>query len=149
MGTGLSSDSGHARPRRTLKIEPLPWPAPGVSTAAARRPHGHRCASCADTFECPGPEAIGTCTPICQPCYWLELGSQLRLYREIVEEISQKRREIEQRVGKHACHVAEIRRRKGKGAPLLLAFGNVMLQQGATVEPGSSRRLRARGGALS
>jgi hypothetical protein len=147
MGTGLGPAAGHSR--RRLRIEPLPWPAPGISAAAARRPHGHCCASCADSFECAGPQMTGTCVPVCPPCYWMELGSQLRVYREIVEEITQRRREIEQRVGKHACQMAEIRRRKGTNAPLLVAFGNVMLQSGASAASGSRRRLRPRGGALS
>jgi hypothetical protein len=147
MGTGLGPAAGHSR--RRLKIEPLPWPAPGISAAAARRPHGHCCASCGDSFECAGPQVTGTCAPVCPPCCWIELGSQLRLYREIVEEITDKRSEIEQRVGKHVCHMAEIRRRKGKNAPLLIAFGNVMLQRGVSIEPGSNRRLRPRGGTLS
>lgn len=149
MGTGVSSDPGRSRTRRSYKIEPLPWPAPGISMAAARRAHGHCCAACGDSFECSGPEVTGTCAPVCPPCYWMELGSQLRVYREIVEEIAHKRLEIERRVGKHACHIAQIRRRRAKSAPILVAFGNVMLQPGATVEPVSSRHPRARGGPLS
>jgi hypothetical protein len=64
---------------------------------------------------------------VCQPCYWIELSAQVRIYKEIVAELQCKRSEIEQRIGKDICRTAAARRREQRSdAGLLVAFGNVL-----------------------
>ena len=64
---------------------------------------------------------------MCAPCYWVELGSQLKVYRAIVAEISRKRREMEKIAGRTACQMAEQRRRPlGRAGSLLAGFGKVV-----------------------
>jgi len=82
---------------------------------------------------------MGYCTPVCQPCYWIELGSQLRIYKEIVAELERKRIEIERRIGKGFCQNAAAHRRKmSNDASLLVAFGNVLSTQPASEFAGLS-----------
>jgi hypothetical protein len=111
-------------------IKPLPWPEPGQARGSARKRHAHNCLSCGAAYECRGPEEIGYCAPVCQPCYWMELGSQLRIYKEVVTELERKRSGIERRIGKGFCRSTAARRRKMRNdASLLLAFGNVLTPQ--------------------
>jgi len=118
-------------------IHPLRWTSPGEAVTAVERHHAHNCLTCGAAYECPGPEEIGYCNPICQPCYWIELGSQLRIYQEVVTELRRKRVGIERRVGKAVCHSAAAFRRKTKtDASLLVAFGNLLNTQPATPFPG-------------
>ncbi len=103
----------------------------------ARAPHAHRCLACAATYDCPDAEEIGYCTPVCQPCYWMELGSQLRIYEEMVAELRRKRAEIEHRIGKAVCRTAAARRHNIKtDANLLVAFGSVFGTQFTNILPG-------------
>ena len=104
---------------------------------AARSPHAHRCLACDAPYDCPGPDEIGYCAPVCQPCYWMELGSQLRIYEEMVAELRRKRTEIERRLGKAICRTAAARRQNVKtDASLLVAFGKVFSTQSANILPG-------------
>jgi len=97
-----------------------------VSVNITRR-HVHSCLTCGGRYECRGPEETGDCAPVCQPCYWIELGAQVRIYKEIVAELECKRLEIEQRIGKDTCRTAAARRREPRSnAGLLVAFGNVL-----------------------
>jgi hypothetical protein len=90
------------------------------------RHHVHRCVTCGARYQCRGLEASGDCAPVCQPCYWIELGAQLRIYKEVVAELEAKRLEIENQIGIDTCRTAAAQRRKMRGdAELLVAFGNV------------------------
>jgi hypothetical protein len=92
--------------------------------------HAHHCLACGAKYECRGPEEIGYCAPVCPPCYWIELGSQLRIYKQVVSELERKRSGIERRIGKDICKTAAARRRKLKtDASLLVAFGNLLSTQ--------------------
>ena len=100
--------------------------ASGVSPEITRR-HVHRCITCGGRYECQGPAETGDCAPVCQPCYWIELGAQLRIYKEVVAELEGKQLEIENRIGINTCRTAAAQRRKMRGdAGLLVAFGNVL-----------------------
>ena len=60
----------------------------------------------------------------------MELGLQLRIYKEVVTELERKRSGIERRIGKGSCRSAATRRRKMRNdASVLLAFGNVLTSQ--------------------
>src|ERR1700686_1142782 len=82
-----------------LELRPLPWPESATPPHEARRPHAHRCVHCDDAFECGGPDQTGECAPLCPPCLWVELGSQLRMYHVMFEAISRRRRKIAQQIG--------------------------------------------------
>jgi hypothetical protein len=135
MSNGASASpepASRATTRPALAIKPLPWPEPGQAHGPARRRHAHSCLSCGATYECRGPEEIGYCAPVCQPCYWIELGSQLRIYKEVVTELERKRSGIERRLGKGFCRSAAARRRKMRNdASLFVAFGKVVSTQPA------------------
>jgi hypothetical protein len=89
--------------------------------------HAHNCLCCGARYLCDGPEETGFCSAVCQPCRWVELGSQLKIYREMVAELQRKRTRIAHKVGRAACENAYARRRKmNPNASLLVAFGNVM-----------------------
>ena len=109
---------------RSLPIEPL-LSAEGSETHGIARRHAHYCAACANLYECPGLDEMGYCAPVCEPCCWIELGSQLRIYQEMVTELERKRRSIECRIGKDACDSAKTRRRDAQDHGLVIAFGNV------------------------
>jgi hypothetical protein len=114
-----------------FRIEPLPWPAPGIGARTARRPHGHGCVACGAEFLCSGPEETGYCAPVCPACYWIELGSQLRVYRTVTEALERKRYRIERRVGQEECRAARARRRKFHVAQGMIAgLGTLLLQAG-------------------
>jgi hypothetical protein len=136
MSNGVSASRESVRSVVTLvapAIEPLANLESGPAIGRAGKPHAHHCLTCGVSFACRGPEEIGSCEPICQPCYWIELGSQLRVYREVVSELQRKRLGIERRIGKAVCHRAAARRRKVKtDASLLVAFGKVLNTQPAT-----------------
>jgi hypothetical protein len=122
---------------RDFRIEPLPWPAPGIGMRAARRRHGHRCVACGAEFLCTGPEETGCCAPVCPPCYWIELGSQLRVYHSVADALERKRCTIERRVGSEACRAARLRRRKFQVAQGMIAgLGTLLLQAGPTCDKG-------------
>jgi hypothetical protein len=94
---------------------------------ASRRLHAHNCLCCGARYLCEGPEETGFCSAVCEPCRWVELGSQLRIYREMVAELQRKRTHIARKVGRTACENAYARRRKmNTNASLLVAFGSVM-----------------------
>jgi hypothetical protein len=96
-----------------------------VSPEITRR-HVHTCITCGARYECRGPEETGDCAPVCQPCYWIELGAQVRIYRDVVAELEGRRLEIEQRIGTDTCRTAAARRRQHRSdSGLLVAFGNV------------------------
>ena len=100
-----------------------------------RRAHAHNCLCCGAMYACEGPEETGFCAAVCEPCRWIELGSQLQVYKEVVAAMERKRTRIERRVGKAACHSAYARRNKMKtNANLLVAFGNVISTQIHTPE---------------
>src|SRR5579864_6597612 len=63
------------------------------------RGHAHRCLACNSHFECTRQAPAGPCTPLCEPCYWVELGSQLSFYEEVAGELRKRRADIEARVG--------------------------------------------------
>ena len=109
---------------RTLRIVPLSSPIASKPNARTR-PHAHHCAGCDSIFECGGADEMGYCPPVCGGCYWIELGSQLRIYKEMVTELERKRRSIEERIGKSGCKAAERRRREARGQDVVVAFGNV------------------------
>jgi hypothetical protein len=119
-GTATTRPVSEGRPRRWLQSGPAEGPALGR--------HTHHCVSCGAAYECRGPTEIGYCAPVCQPCHWIELGTQLRVYKEVVTELERRRSGIERRIGKEACQSAAARRRKMRNnrASLLVAFGNVL-----------------------
>ena len=124
--------AGGATMHSALAIKPLPWPEARQFGDPTLERHAHQCLSCGATYECRGPEEIGYCAPVCQPCYWMELGSQLRIYKEVVAELERKRSGIERRIGKGVCRSAAARRRKAKcDAGLVVAFGNLLSTQPA------------------
>jgi len=89
--------------------------------------HGHCCLTCSDTYRCDGPEETGYCAPVCPACYWVELGSQIKAYAEVVTELAKKRTAIARRIGRDACREVVARRRKLRSnRPVVVAFGNVM-----------------------
>jgi hypothetical protein len=97
-----------------------------VSPEITRR-HVHSCLTCGGRYQCLGREETGDCAPVCQPCYWIEIGAQLRIYKEVVVELEGKRLEIENRLGINTCRTAAAQRRQMRGdAGLLVAFGNVL-----------------------
>lgn len=111
-----------------FKIEPLPWPAPGVGARAARRRHGHRCVACGAEFLCGGPEETGCCAPVCPACYWIELGAQLRFYHNAADALERKRSTIERDIGPEECRAARLRRRKFQAAQGMIAgLGTLVL----------------------
>jgi hypothetical protein len=97
------------------------------SNAANSHVHAHNCLCCGARYLCEGPEETGFCSAVCEPCRWVELGSQLKIYREMIAELQHKRACIAHKVGRAACENAYARRRKmNTNASLLVAFGNVM-----------------------
>ncbi len=67
------------------------------------------------------------CAPVCAACYWVELGSQLRVYRTVVAELTRKRRAMEKVAGREACVRAQrSRSRFASRGPLLTGFGQVV-----------------------
>ncbi|MFZ0888998.1 MAG: hypothetical protein WA005_11140, partial [Candidatus Binataceae bacterium] len=72
-------------------MKPLPWPPAELTPRQAQEAHAHRCVACAAEFRCPGPDEAGFCAPVCPPCYWVELGQQLRIYRSVVTALSRRR----------------------------------------------------------
>ncbi len=120
---------GTATTHPTLAIKSLPWP---DGAEADDEPHAHQCLTCACIYACRGPEETGLCTPVCQPCYWIELGLQLGIYQEMVADLERKRSEIERRLGSEVCLQAAARRSKARNdANLLVAFGNLISIQPA------------------
>jgi len=107
-----------------------------------RQVHAHSCLCCGARYLCDGPQETGFCCAVCEPCRWVELGSQLKIYRAIVAEMERKRTRIAHKVGRAACENAHARRRKLKtNASLLVAFGNVMsthIQSGSNAQGGGS-----------
>ena len=129
--------SGGRRPRAVravarAEMKPLPWPPAELTPRQARKPHAHRCVECAAEFRCPGPDQAGFCVPACPPCYWVELGQQLRIYRSVVASLSRRRSKIERRVGNAACRRAQRRRRSSRRLRLVPALG-----ASASVETGN------------
>lgn len=111
--------------RRELPLEPLPWPEAGD---AYRIPHRHHCTTCGTGYDCDGPDYTGFCAPICPPCYWAALGTQLESFQQVSGELSHKRDEIERRVGIEACRRAEARRSvRGKTDAGLVVAMDTML----------------------
>lgn len=115
---GLAGRRAAARP----ELKPLPWPPEELAPRQAREAHAHRCTACAAEFRCPGPDETGFCAPVCPPCYWVELGRQVRIYRSVVEALIRRRSRIERRVGSLACRQAQ-RRRASRNLRLLAASG--------------------------
>ena len=114
-----------------------------VMSAEITRQHVHTCITCGSRYKCRGPEATGDCAPVCQPCYWIELGAQLRIYKEVVAELENKRLEIEQRIGKDSCRTAAANRRKMRSGGLLVAFGNVLDTSRILGSPTDANRIEA------
>lgn len=142
MSRDNTSASGKAQRevRQGLRIEPLPWPPADGTIRKARRPHGHECLTCGAEFECVGPDETGFCAPVCPPCYWIELGWQLRLYESMVDELARKRLAIQRRIGKAVCRAAKTRRRKvvAKG-DLVAAFGTLVVHPRGQVRGNEQR----------
>ena len=114
----------------TVESLPLPWPPAGVSAREARRPHGHRCIICSEIYRCAGPDSSGECAPLCGPCLWVELGTQVRMYQSMADTIDRRRRKIEQQVGSSKCRKAQSHRRSQLQASNVVAgFGRVMLKR--------------------
>ncbi len=111
--------TGARREENLREIKPLPWPPSGARRARGSRPHAHRCTACSRVFACPGPDDTGLCAPVCQPCYWLELGRQLRIYKAVVGALDRRRARIERRIGKAACLRARAMRQKLEREQLL------------------------------
>jgi hypothetical protein len=135
METGLDADplpkrrgSARALPGTGgagLAQRPLPWPPAGVSRRRALAIHAHRCVGCGADFRCPGPDDTGLCAPVCPPCYWFELGMQLKVYSAVVAALSRRRTEIERRIGSAACrNVQRKRQRLSREQKLMAAFPN-------------------------
>jgi hypothetical protein len=95
-----------------LAQRPLPWPPPGVSRRRALGIHAHRCVGCGADFRCPGPDDTGLCAPVCPPCYWFELGMQLKIYSTVVAALGRRRAEIERRIGGAACRSVQRKRKR-------------------------------------
>jgi hypothetical protein len=96
-------------------------------TPGGKHGHVHRCSTCGEAYQCAGPDETGRCAPVCAACYWVELGSQLRIYRSVVAELTRKRRALGKTVGRAAC--ARAKRSRGKFAQharLLAGFGQVV-----------------------
>jgi hypothetical protein len=80
------------------------------------------------------------CAPVCAACYWVELGSQLRIYRTMVAELTRKRREIGRLAGRAACARAKRSRRKfAQEAELLTGFGTVVASQAVETVPADAQ----------
>jgi hypothetical protein len=147
MSNGVTASRNPARRVRTeddLALKPLPWPL--LSDSPALGPHRHHCLSCGSAYRCQGPVEVGYCAPVCPPCHWIELGSQLRIYKEMVTELERTRSGIERRIGKAVCRNAAARRRKVKAnASLLVAFGNVLSMPPAPKSAGPSMEAQREG----
>ena len=116
--------------RITITIRSMPDEVIAVCDSSGHNVHAHNCLCCAAPYSCEGPDETGFCCAVCEPCRWVELGSQLKIYREIVAELQRKRVDIAHKVGRVACENAYARRRKMKSNPnLLVAFGNVISPQ--------------------
>lgn len=98
--------------RTSIEVKPLPWPPPGVALRKARARHAHRCLACGAEFRCSGPDETGLCAPVCPPCYWFELGLQLKVYSDVVAALNRRRAKIERKIGTAACRSALLRRRR-------------------------------------
>ncbi len=104
-------------------IKPLPWPPAGMARRRALAPHAHRCAGCGADFRCPGPDDTGLCAPVCRPCYWFELGLQLKIYSAVVAALGRRRDRIEREIGTAACKRAQAARRQlSRNSKLMAAF---------------------------
>lgn len=100
--------------------------------------HEHRCMTCGEIFRCGGPDDTGECAPICAACYWVELGSQLRIYRAMVAELAGKRRTLGRLAGRRACLRAQRSRRNfAQTAHLISGFGTVVAAHGAGAAAGT------------
>jgi hypothetical protein len=81
---------------------------------------------------------------VCPPCYWVELGAQLRVYQFVVAALERKRSRIERRIGATACRRAERHRRSLLARNHVVAgFGNVLVRTEASaagVPPDRSSR---------
>ncbi len=106
------SRNGFGAAHAAAGIKPLPWPPAGIGRRRALAPHAHRCAGCAADFRCPGPDETGLCAPVCPPCYWFELGLQVKIYSEVVAALTRRRAGIERTIGTAACKRAQIMRRR-------------------------------------
>jgi len=117
------SRNGTSPAQAAAGIKPLPWPPPGLGRRRALAPHAHRCAGCAADFQCPGPDETGLCAPVCPPCYWFELGLQVKIYSAVVAALTRRRAGIERTIGNAACKRAQImRRRLSRQGKLAAAF---------------------------
>jgi hypothetical protein len=115
---------------KELETFPLPWPAPDTDSRAAHREHRHRCVNCANAYLCAGPDDTGECVPLCGPCLWVELGTQLKMYQSMADEIGRRRRKVEQRVGSSACRRAQmLRRHLLRESNVVAGFGRVVLKR--------------------
>jgi hypothetical protein len=116
--------------RKELEILPLPWPASGADSRTARRQHRHLCVNCPNYYMCGGPDETGECPPLCGPCLWVELGTQLRMYQSMANAIERRRRRLEAQLGSTACRRAQtIRRNLLRQSNVLAGFGRVVLQR--------------------
>ena len=132
-GAPVSAAGGDRAADIMPNILPLPWPVDGISVREARRPHAHRCISCASDYRCGGPDQSGECAPVCDPCMWVELGSQLRMYRTMADTIERRRRKIESEVGTGACRKAQDNRRNLMlNRNVIAGFGQMVLTRGDT-----------------
>jgi hypothetical protein len=132
----------------SLTIEPIGSPAASKPRRNAPR-HAHQCSACESIYECRGADETGYCAPVCAPCYWVALGSQLSIYQEMVTELERKRSSIEHRIGKDACRAAEARRRDTYGRGLVVAFGNVFdSSQSDDVQRSIGNQFSGRGGSF-
>ncbi len=131
----ISRPSGGAtradrRAKRCLELRPLPWPTADTTAGDARKPHAHHCFTCSAVYACPGPDETGLCTPVCSPCYWVELGAQLRLYKAMVASLIRKRARLERCAGSRACRQAQRHRRELlRRADLLTGFGGLAMRR--------------------
>lgn len=121
---------GRSARRKELETLPLPWPASDADPRTVRRQHRHRCVNCPNYYLCAGPDERGECSPLCGPCLWVELGTQLRMYQSIANAIDRRRRRLEAQVGSAACRQAQtMRRNLLRQSNLLAGFGRVVLQR--------------------
>ena len=116
--------------RKELEILPLPWPSSDADSRTARRNHRHRCVNCPDYYICGGPDESGECLPLCGPCLWVELGTQLRMYQSMANAIDRRRRRLQTRLGSAVCRRAQtMRRNLLRRSNVLAGFGRVILQR--------------------
>jgi hypothetical protein len=93
--------------------------------------------NCSADYRCAGPDETGRCAPVCSPCYWVELGGQLRVYQAMVVALTRKRAQLERRAGAQVCRKAQKQRRDLlRRSDLLAGFGTLTIRNYRTARTG-------------